>query len=477
MENWLKKRVLLSSNKIAIQAGNTKLTFKEVSDRVAVLAARLANKSRKEMRVALLTNNTIDGYLMILSLQQLGCEIVFLNKRLSHEGLQYQLEDAAVSLLIYDESLLHEEFVGIESLTFNQIKSLEENQGFKLVSEFNDDEVTTIMYTSGTTGKPKGVQQTFKNHFYSAISSALNLGLTDKDNWLCAVPIFHISGLSIIMRGLIYGMTVTLMDKFDAEKVTSLLKKSSVSTMSVVPTMLQQLLEIFPQEGYNSNFRCFLLGGGPIDKVTLERCQQRNIPVIQSYGMTETASQVIALNFEDAENKIGSVGKPLFSVELKLAHDGEVLLKAPNIMPGYFNNPEKNQEVFEDGWFKTGDIGYLDEDGFLYLKGRKGDMIISGGENIFPHEVEESYLKLTGVKDIVVAGITDKKWGQVPVAFVILERKLSQQELISYGREHLAHYKVPVRFYQVMSYPQTASGKVKRRELIQIKEYQKNLIK
>ena len=106
------------------------------------------------------------------------------------------------------------------------------------------------------------------------------------------------------------------------------------------------------------------------------------------------------------------------------------------------NNPEKNQEVFENGWFKTGDIGYLDEDGFLYLKGRKGDMIISGGENIFPHEVEESYLKLTGVKDIVVAGITDKKWGQVPVAFVILERKLSQQELISYGREHLAHYKV-----------------------------------
>ena len=453
MENWLKKRVLLSPNKIAIQAGNTKLTFKEVSDRVAVLAARLANKFRKEMRVALLTNNTIDGYLMILSLQQLGCEIVFLNKRLSHEELQYQLEDAAVSLLIYDESLLHEEFVGIESLTFNQIKSLEENQGFKLVSEFNDDEVTTIMYTSGTTGKPKGVQQTFKNHFYSAISSALNLGLTDKDNWLCAVPIFHISGLSIIMRGLIYGMTVTLMDKFDAEKVTSLLKKSSVSTMSVVPTMLQQLLEIFPQEGYNSNFRCFLLGGGPIDKVTLERCQQRNIPVIQS------------------------VGKPLFSVELKLAHDGEVLLKAPNITPGYFNNPEKNQEVFEDGWFKTGDIGYLDEDGFLYLKGRKGDMIISGGENIFPHEVEESYLKLTGVKDIVVAGITDKKWGQVPVAFVILERKLSQQELTSYGREHLAHYKVPVRFYQVMSYPQTASGKVKRRELIQIKEYQKNLIK
>ena len=179
------------------------------------------------------------------------------------------------------------------------------------------------------------------------------------------MPIFHISGLSIIMRGLIYGMTVTLMDKFDAEKVTSLLKKSSVSTMSVVPTMLQQLLEIFPQEGYNSNFRCFLLGGGPIDKVTLDRCQQRNIPVIQSYGMTETASQVIALNFEDAENKIGSVGKPLFSVELKLAHDGEVLLKAPNITPGYFNNPEKNQEVFEDGWFKTGDIGYLDKDGFL----------------------------------------------------------------------------------------------------------------
>lgn len=477
MENWLKKRVLLSPNKIAIQADNTKLTFKEVSDRVAVLAARLANKSRKNMRVALLTNNTIDGYLMILSLQQLECEIVFLNKRLSHEELQYQLEDAAVSLLIYDESLLHEEFVGIESLTFNQIESLEESRDFQLVSEFNDDKVTTIMYTSGTTGKPKGVQQTFKNHFYSAISSALNLGLTDRDNWLCAVPIFHISGLSIIMRGLIYGMTVTLMDKFDAEKVTSLLKESSISTMSVVPTMLQQLLEIFPQEGYNSNFRCFLLGGGPIDKVTLERCQQQNISVIQSYGMTETASQVIALNFEDAENKIGSVGKPLFSVELKLAHDGEVLLKAPNITPGYLNNPEKNKEVFENGWFKTGDIGYLDEDGFLYLKGRKGDMIISGGENIFPHEVEESYLKLAGVKDIVVAGITDKKWGQVPVAFVVLERKLSQQELILYGREHLAHYKVPVRFYQVMSYPQTASGKVKRRELIQIKEYQKNLIK
>ncbi|WP_143454331.1 AMP-binding protein, partial [Limosilactobacillus reuteri] len=276
----------------------------------------------------------------------------------------------------------------------------------ELIPVFKSDWVASIMYTSGTTGKPKGVLQTFGNHFYSAVSSALNLGLSSADKWLCVAPIFHISGFSIIMRGLIYGMTVRLVEKFRAEEIERILANETVTIMSVVPFMLKKLIQQQNKTNthYNSAFRCMLLGGGTIDRETLEICLQRSIPVVQCYGMTETCSQIIALRSADALLKLGSVGQPLFSTQLKLSKDGEILLKTPALTPGYLNLPDKLPSKTIDGWYRTGDIGHLDKEGYLYIDGRADEMLISGGENIFPQEVEQVYQRYPQINEVAVVG-------------------------------------------------------------------------
>ena len=472
MENWLKKRIALTPNKVALVTPEKKLTFRELGEQVWQKMQRLKGIVIAKEHVGVLTNNSFDGYLTILALQQLDCVLVLLNKRLALPELKLLVADSEVTTLIYEDGLLSETLVDVRCVSFKQVAN---NQKAKVrwLEEVKPNTVTTIMYTSGTSGRPKGVCQTYGNHLYSALGSALNLGLTPADNWLCVVPVFHISGFSIMMRSLIYGMTVTLLPKFDPVLVADYLQRQNITAISVVPTMLKELLAI-DSLCLNSSFRFFLLGGGPIDMDSLKICRQKDWPVIQSYGMTETASQVVALSFDDAPSHIGAVGKPHFFVQLKLATDGEILLKGPNITPGYYHQHQKNQQVFEDGWFKTGDIGYLDEDGFLYVKGRKGDMFISGGENIFPREVEECYLKLPQVKQIVVVGKEDSKWGKVPVAFIVLNEDITREMLVTYGRKILAHYKVPTEFYVVSAYPKTASGKIQRYKLLADTKYRLN---
>ena len=302
MENWLIKRARLTPDRVAVQEKGQQLTFQEVADQTKKIAERLTVVVGTKPRIALIVTNTIASYLMIMAVQQLGKTIVFINRRLSVDEINYQLTDADISLLITDEDYQHQLNVD-KQLTFSAL-STEKSTRLDLVENFPDDAVTSIMYTSGTTGKPKGVMQTFNNHFFSAMGSALNLGLTADDAWLTAVPIFHISGFSILMRGLIYGMRVVLLPKFDAHQANELLVNSHITTMSVVPVMLKQLLNDLPENvSYNSGFRTMLLGGGPTDRATLKRAQAHHIPIIQSYGMTETASQVIALDAEYADEK------------------------------------------------------------------------------------------------------------------------------------------------------------------------------
>ncbi|MDN6436375.1 AMP-binding enzyme, partial [Lentilactobacillus parabuchneri] len=218
---------------------------------------------------------------------------------------------------------------------------------------------------------------------------------------------------------------------------------------------------------YNVHFRCMLLGGGPIDLETLKDCRQLTIPVVQSYGMTETCSQIVALNDADADSRIGSVGKPLFLTQLKLAEKNqEVLLKTPALTVGYLNRPQAlPDKLTADGWYRTGDIGHFDSDGFLYIDGRIDDMIISGGENIFPDEIESVYLQRPDVDEIAVVGVDDSKWGQRAVAFVVGNQPISEPELIQFGRQRLAHYKVPKQFIQIDQLPMNAGGKVQRFKL------------
>ncbi|MCM0599828.1 o-succinylbenzoate--CoA ligase [Periweissella fabalis] len=474
MQNWLTKQVSLNPERIALTVAEQSWTFKELQTAVIKIAGQLTTLAvTTNQRIAILAKNTAASYLTIMAVQQLGIQPVLLNFRLAKDELQRQLQDSHVEALLIDDELavkLSEwADLPVKIYLLSEVRSTLSTP-VKVITDFSESAVASIMYTSGTTGNPHGVLQTFKNHFYSAMGSALNLGLAEDDRWLCAVPLFHISGLSIMMRSLIYGMGVDLVGHFDDIAVTKRLTMEPITIMSVVPTMLKRLLPLVPMTGYNKKFRCFLLGGGPIDPTTLAQCEQQNIAVIQSYGMTETSSQIVALNFADARLKIGSVGKPLFPVQIRLANSeqgvGEIELQAPNLTVGYLNQAsEFARKITPDGWYQTGDLGFIDEDGFLFIKGRRDDMFISGGENIFPDEVEHAYSQYPGMYEIAVVGKSDNDWGMIPVAFIISEGELNIKDLYEFGRQHLAHYKVPVEFIKVDALPKTASGKVQRHKL------------
>lgn len=460
-QNWLLKQAVTQPNQIAIDDGNERLSFAELKKQVEVLVGKIDHLNPGS-RVGILATNTLMSYKLSLAIMCSGRTIVWLNWRLAGEELERQIKDSGLQLCLVENSLWRSGMTDpFKSYSAFLITSADPGE---LIPVFKSNWVASIMYTSGTTGRPKGVLQTFGNHFYSAVSSALNLGLSSADKWLCVAPIFHISGFSIIMRGLIYGMTVRLVEKFRAEELERILANETVTIMSVVPFMLKKLIQQQNKTNthYNSAFRCMLLGGGTIDRETLEACLQRSIPVVQCYGMTETCSQIVALRSADALLKLGSVGQPLFSTQLKLSKDGEILLKTPALTPGYLNLPDKLPSKMIDGWYRTGDIGHLDKEGYLYIDGRADEMLISGGENIFPQEVEQVYQRYPQINEVAVVGQNDSVWGQVPVAFVVSDRRLSPTKLINYGYEHLARYKVPQHYIFVSELPKNASGKIRR---------------
>ena len=261
MENWLVKRARLTPNRVAISAGQQHLTFQEVAQTAQKIAGQIAALGDDNSRVAVIMTNSLQGYLVIMGLQQLGKTIVFINRRLSVAEINYQLADAGVSLLLTDDGYTAELAVA-QQVKFSQLPA---EQPVTPVTEYPDDFVTSVMYTSGTTRQPKGVMQTYYNHWMSAMGSALNLGLTSQDAWLAVVPIFHISGFAILMRSLIYGMRVVLVEKFDPHHINDLLIHDTITTMSAVPVMLKQLLADLPAGvTYNPHFRTLLLGGGHV---------------------------------------------------------------------------------------------------------------------------------------------------------------------------------------------------------------------
>ncbi len=475
LPNWLKKRAQLSPHRTAIIYEEKQYTFLDLYELSLQFSRKLHTKGvRSGDKIGLLLNTSLEMVVAIHASMQLGAQLVLFNSKLTAQELKWQFEDSQLDWLITEEYF--RDIVGNKYLPLfiEQLALIEENKNFAEVEEFDLNEIATIMYTSGTSGYPKAVMQTYGNHWWSAVGSMLNLGLRENDRWLCTMPLFHISGLSIMLRSVIYGMTVILHKQFNEDLVNDHICRYEVTIMSVVTAMLNRMLARLGDNYYPSTLRCLLLGGGPAPLSILESCKQKGIPVYQTYGMTETSSQIVTLSPEYSIEKLGSAGKALFPSQLKIMTDsreadireiGEILVKGPNVTAGYVNRPEETSEVIQDGWLKTGDIGYLDEDGFLYVVDRRSDLIISGGENVYPAEVEAALMRHPSVFEAGVTGVEDPKWGQVPVAFVVLDGVVEKDEILNHCRHHLAAYKVPKEIYFVNELPRNSSNKLLRRHL------------
>jgi o-succinylbenzoate---CoA ligase len=475
--NLLAQRAYLTPNRVAFIFENQEVTFLELYEQARIVAEQLTTLGvKKGDHVGVLLRNHIEMVYILFGIQLLGGIAVFLNNRLTTSEIEFQIKDSNTTLLLTEEKYeqIFSELTGPITLKHELFK--QKCTAIKLPEEINLNDICSIMYTSGTTGTPKGVLQTYGNHWWSATGSALNLGIYNSDRWICAVPLFHISGFSILMRSIIYGMTVILHESFDEEKVLNEIIHNRASIISVVSTMLIRLIEKIDAP-LPSTFRCALAGGGPLSKPLLQACVKKNIPVFQTYGMTETASQVVTLSPEDSLTKLGSAGKPLFPVQLKIKNSldteakplesGEIFIKGPNVTFGYLNRPEVTEEKIQNGWLSTGDIGYLDNEGFLFVQDRRSDLIISGGENIYPAEIEGILQSHNQVLEAGVIGIDDQVWGQVPVAVVVKKTGtlLTVEQLLDFCLGKLAKYKVPKKIVFIEELPRNAANKLVRHKL------------
>lgn len=307
--------------------------------------------------------------------------------------------------------------------------------------------VHSVIRTSGTTGEAKAVELTYANHAASAIASAGGLGVEPDDRWLCPLPLHHVGGLNVLIRSVINRTTVVIHERFEVERVKAALEAGEVTLASLVPTMLVRLRAAGLAGA--SGLRAIALGGGPIPAGLLDWAAEAGIPVVPVYGMTETCSQVVA----------GSPGRALPGVELQLSPEGEILVRGPMVAAG---------EIAADGWLHTGDLGELDADGGLQVLGRLKELIVTGGENVAPLEVEQALLAHPAVGDAGVAGLPDPDWGEAVTAFVVLRAPADSDELRDWCRERLDAFKVPKAIHAVERLPRNSGGKLQRDRLAEL---------
>lgn len=489
LPDWLAHRAATTPARAALVASGRTWSFAELDAAATRMARQLATLGASAGdRVAMLLHNGADAAVLAHAARRLGAVLVPLNVRLSEDEIAWQIADADVRVLVLEKRTAtlveraRRERPALSVISIDGTERLDDvaERDVRLRAALDANDTLAIIYTSGTTGRPKGAMLTVGNFWWSAIGSALNLGTHADDRWLACLPLFHVGGLSIVIRAAIYGIVAVVHDGFDADAVNRAIDDEGVTMISVVAVTLQRMLDAHEERAYPPSLRCVLLGGGPAPRPLLERCAALNVPVVQTYGLTETTSQLATLAPEEALPRLGSAGRPLYPNALRIVRAdgteaatdeaGEIQARGPVVMAGYANQPDATARAMTDGWLRTGDVGRVDADGYLYVLDRRDDLIITGGENVYPAEVEAALLAHPSVAEAGVIGVSDDTWGQRVVAVVRLTSTPVTPDAAESLREHcrskLAAYKTP-REIHVMAepLPRTASGKLRRAAL------------
>jgi len=517
MDDWLTERTRVTPQRLALLLGTRRWTYGELDTAVSHLAAHLHTQGiRPGDYVAALLPNSFEYVCLIHALARLGAVLVPLNTRLTPAELQWQIEHVGAKWLITDRE--EGGIVNCEVLIVN-CEWWSDTTPFTIHnSPFTIHNFQSVVFTSGTSGQPKGAMLTFANHFYSAMASAYRLGTQPDDVWLSVLPLYHVGGLAVIFRSCLVGTAVSLHPRFDLDAINHDLDTNPITLISLVPTMLHRLLET--RTHWPAALRLILLGGAaaPVELVERANALPRSVNsnqlsvtskqpirhsqftihhsqlplVATTYGLTEASSQVATMLPADAVRKPGSVGKPLMFTQVKIVDEqgnelppgeyGEIVVTGPTVMAGYFNKKQetKNEKrktgdeqssiVNRQSSIHTGDIGYLDADGDLFLVQRRSDLIVSGGENVYPAEVEAVLRQHTAVTEACVVGVPNAEWGQHVAAMVQLQpgQTAAETDLFAFCRERLAGYKIPRHIQLVNTLPLTASGKIARKQIQQL---------
>ena len=491
--DWFKKWAGYHPDKVAFKCYSTgkEKTYGQLHEEATMVAIWLTEEYglRKGDRIAVLAENCLEYIILFSVCQKSGIVLVPLNYRLAGPELDFMINHSDPKLFFCEDKFLNkvEDLESYKSIPFSLplskiSKFVEENeyreQQFPQ-AEFEEDHPLFIIYTSGTTAYPKGAIYSHKMLFWNCLNTAIRLEITTNDRALNCAPPFHTGGWNVLQSTFIlFGGYTLLMKSFDGTDVLNVLEEDQHTIFWGVPTMLKMMAESEKFQTCNlSGIRYMVIGGEAMPIPLIEKYHQKGVPVRQGYGLTEVGPNVYSLDHSDAFRKQGSIGTPNFFYEVRLVDEkgndvpdgeaGELLIKAPTVTPGYWKNPEATANTIVDGWFHTGDLVKRDEDGFYYVVDRIKNMYISGGENVYPAEVEHLIRKMPNVIDVAIIGVPHKKWGETGMAFVVAKDSsgLFENEIIEFCLKNLAKYKTPSKVMFIDALPLNNAGKVDKKQL------------